>query len=409
MRIAHVNCSEKSGGAAIAAYRLHKALVKDGTDSFMTVARSASGDLRTSSPNTLIAQFKYKLYGKLDSYICRILSSEKGKVHQSAGLFGSDALRRAQALKPDVLHLHWINGGCVSLSQLSAVQLPVVWTLHDTWPFGGLSHYENSHDSCWYQNADSSERAPRGGQLSVWAKRRSLPKGKLTIVAPSNWMAECARSSRVFQGVDVRVIPNCIDVEEWKPEDPVLSRTKLEIPIDANVILFSAAEGFSEQRKGGDLYIRLLRQLQQYGRRRVIALLVGVNSPPKELIDFCEARAFGFVSDVDYLRTLYSASDFVVIPSRLDNLPNVGLEAQACGTPVAAFGAAGLPDIVANGVNGVIAPPFQPETLAMRMLDVINDPQSLGTMRRNSRKLAVDRYSEPVVTKQYLEVYRACQ
>lgn len=408
MRITHINCSEKSGGAAIAAYRLHEALNRNGVESSMAVARSPSVGPSTSSPKMGFTNFRLKIFGKLDSKICRLLDSENIHVHQSAGLFGSDTLRRAALQRPDLLHLHWINGACVSLRQLSSIRLPVIWTLHDTWPFGGLSHYEASHESRWYQTGGEVETAPRFGRFSVWAKRQSLPKGKMIVVAPSNWIGDCARASRVFNGVDVCVIPNCIDTEAWRPADRVESRAALNIPVEATVVLFSAAEGFSEKRKGGDLFIQTIAHLRRMGVGRLLALLVGVSSAPTELSELCEVRALGYVSGTEPLRRLYSASDFVIIPSRLDNLPNVGVEALACGTPVGCFDVGGLPDIVTHGSHGVVAKTFDAEELATGIATCFADRSKLQAMKEAARQFAINRYSESVVAKQYEGVYFNC-
>jgi nucleoside-diphosphate-sugar epimerase len=86
----------------------------------------------------------------------------------------------------------------------------------------------------------------------------------------------------------------------------------------------------------------------------------------------------GHLHDDLSLRALYSAADAFVLPSRQDNLPNTGLEAHACGTPVVAFNTGGLPDIVADRVTGALAEPFEPASLAAAIRWVLEDPPRRG-------------------------------
>lgn len=374
----------------------------------MAVARRASGDPKVIGPGTNAYDLLLKGLGKLDSGVCHLFGPDRTGIHRSAGLFGSDTLNRALELKPDILHLHWINGACLSLRQLSSIKTPVVWTLHDTWPFGGFGHYESSSMADWYQSGNKQSPAPPGGRLSIWMKRQAQPRAPMMIVTPSNWMADCARASRVFEGREVRVIPNCVELDLWRPEPPDACRAKLGIDPSSRIILFSASEGFTEERKGGALFIETVQHLQANGHSDLAVILIGVATVPDALKDRCEVRALGYVSAVDDLRRLYSAADFVIIPSRLDNLPNVALEAQACGTPVGCFEVAGMRDIVEDDINGVIAPPFDCCILAEKIANILSSRQRADAMREASRTYAQNRYAGQEVAKMYEQAYAQC-
>ena len=96
----------------------------------------------------------------------------------------------------------------------------------------------------------------------------------------------------------------------------------------------------------------------------------------------------GHLHDDLSLRALYSAADAFVLPSRQDNLPNTGLEAHACGTPVVAFNTGGLPDIVADRVNGALAEPFDPESLAAAIRWVLEDASRRPALGAAARERA---------------------
>jgi glycosyltransferase involved in cell wall biosynthesis len=115
----------------------------------------------------------------------------------------------------------------------------------------------------------------------------------------------------------------------------------------------------------------------------------------------------GHLHDDIGLCLFYSAADAVVVPSRQDNLPNAGVEAQACGTPVVAFDACGLPDIVEHKKNGYLAQPFDAVDLAEGIRWVLDGPERRAILGAQSRQTAVARFSYPVVAKQYFELYKS--
>ena len=95
----------------------------------------------------------------------------------------------------------------------------------------------------------------------------------------------------------------------------------------------------------------------------------------------------------------------MVIPSRQDNLPKVGLEAHACGTPVVAFNTGGLPDIVADKITGALAQPFDPASLAECIRWVVSTPQRISSLGKNARLRSEQLWSPSVVAAQYSLLY----
>ena len=114
----------------------------------------------------------------------------------------------------------------------------------------------------------------------------------------------------------------------------------------------------------------------------------------------------GHLHDDLSLRALHSAADAIVIACRQNNLPNTGLEAHACGTPVAAFNTGGLPDIVSDRVTGALAEPFEPASLAAAIRWLLEDPHRHQSLRRAARQRAEELWNPARVAALYAEVYQ---
>ena len=113
----------------------------------------------------------------------------------------------------------------------------------------------------------------------------------------------------------------------------------------------------------------------------------------------------GHLSDDVTLSILYSAVDVTVVPSRQENLPQSGTEAQACGCPVVAFNTTGLKDIVEHEQTGYLAEAYKTEDLARGIMWVLEDKDRHSKLSVQARQRAVSLWSHEVVVPQYLEVY----
>ena len=116
--------------------------------------------------------------------------------------------RELNAKGADLLHLHWLQDEFLSVEAIGRLRGPVVWTLHDTWPFCGSEHYpldaQDQRFALGYSRGSRS-RLDRGLDLDRWtwlrkgkAWRSLLPR--LQLIAPSRWMAEQASRSALLHG-----------------------------------------------------------------------------------------------------------------------------------------------------------------------------------------------------------------
>lgn len=405
MKIVHINCSEKSGGAAIAAHRLHEAQKAIGLESTMVVARGTSSDPSISTPNSAIKNNLYRVGGKLDSLICKLVTGNKSGIHQSAGLIGSDTVYRALRLKPDIVNLHWINGACVSLLQLKHIKCPIIWTLHDTWPLAGLDHYEKDSESDWYKVGGTRLSAGRANRAALELKKRYTPSDRITVVGPSKWISNCAYQSEVFRGSKIATIPNCIDTDFWSPVEKSIARAKLGIQHSTLTLLFSSSAGFRDSRKGGDLLIDLVSQLKMKFNLDITTIVLGDSDGAEPLSRSSRLVRIGSTADQNKMKLAYCAADITVVPSRLDNLPNVALESMACGRPVSAFRVGGLPDLISKGETGILSEPFKVKDMAEQIALLITDPERLSRVSERARQYVTQTHNKASIARKYQEVY----
>jgi glycosyltransferase involved in cell wall biosynthesis len=432
LNILHVNASDIRGGAARAAYRIHRALLDhdsaNGLQSEMRVISKHTDD------HTVIGgwpESKLSFVDRLDRKIGGRFRSPKGFISANPVLFstawpstglGKELKQLREQGLIDIVHLHWLGDQTLSIEEIGRLRMPLVWTLHDQWPFCGAEHYTTpppcnqpeSNDKrfvCGY-NETSRPEHESGPDLNriTWLRKRCSWQRAIHIVCPSYWLAECTRRSALMANWPITVIPNPIDLSVWRPFDQEQARALFGLPAGRPIVLFGALGGTSETRKGADLLLHTLKYLRSQ--------LVGTSLEELELVVFGQSRPLlppnlgfpihyiGRLHDDLSLRLLYASADVFVIPSRQDNLPNTGLEAHACGTPVVAFRIGGLVDIVDHHITGALADPFDPLSLAEAIRWVLDDSERRRQLGLAARQKAEQLWNFQRVAGLYAKVYQ---
>jgi glycosyltransferase involved in cell wall biosynthesis len=403
--VAVINHSDIHGGAARAAYRIHHALRCQGVDSQMYVNEAKADDWTVTGPQGNWNKGFNLVRSSLGYLFTKTLKTDNTSMH-SPSIFPSRWPSRINKLDVDVLHLHWINKETLSIADIGRFKKPIVWTLHDMWPFCGAEHYTENFR--WSEGYTRHNRPAyeSGFDLNqwVWHRKRRYWHHPLQLVTPSRWLAECVHESMLFCNWPVTVIPNCIDTELWQPIDKEQARKLLHLPADIPLLLFGAMNGGRDPRKGFDLLLKALNHLR--GQVQGLELIVFGQLPPKNPLDLgFPVHYTGHLHDDISLRLLFSAADLMVIPSRLDNLPNTGVEALACGLPVVSFNVCGLPDIVVHHKTGYLAKAFDAEDFARGIQWVFSDSERYKKLCANARLDAATRFSYAVVGKMYKALY----
>jgi len=329
-------------------------------------------------------------------------------VIHSPAVVSSSWPERLNASDADVVHLHWVQGEMLSIADIARIRKPIVWTLHDMWAFCGAEHYTTDHRWCEGYRRDNRPAHESGFDLNryCWLRKRKHWRRPLQIVCPSQWLADCVRASALMHEWPVAVVPNPIDTARWQPIDQPLARQLMGLPQDCHLLLFGAMGGGNDPRKGIDLLLATLALLRSEPTLQNLQLVVfgqlAPQSPPQ--LGF-PVHYIGHLHDDLSLRALYSAADVMVISSRQDNLPNTGLEAHACGTPVVAFNTGGLPDIVDDRVTGALAEPFEPASLAAAIRWVLEDSQRRQQLGAAARARAEQLWAPERVAGLYADTY----
>jgi glycosyltransferase involved in cell wall biosynthesis len=400
MKVINLNHSDISGGAALAAYRIHHALRDAGLDSTMWVNVAVAGDWTVEGPASKWGKALGRVRPQVGGLLRKALRTDNPIIHSPA-ILSSNWVKRVNASDADVVHLHWVQGEMLSIADIGRIEKPIVWTLHDMWAFCGAEHY--TEEFRWREGYRRGNRPAyeSGFDLNrwTWERKRKHWKRPMQIVTPSRWLADCVRESALMRDWPVSVIPNCLDTERWEPMEQALARELLGLPADLPLLLFGAMGGGRDPRKGFDLLTAALGNLRGEipGLELVVFGQLAPHHPPD--LDF-PIHYTGHLHDDLSLRVLYSAADAMVVPSRQEAFGQTASEAQACGTPVVAFDIGGLPDIVEHQRTGYLAQAFETEDLAAGIQWVLGE-----NLRKQCRERAVARFSNTVVAEQYRAVY----
>ncbi len=232
----------------------------------------------------------------------------------------------------------------------------------------------------------------------------------LTIVTPSQWLADCAQRSRLFQNHRVEVIPYGIDEKIFKAIAKTTAKEYLNISTHDIVLLFGA-DSNQEKRKGARILIAALRKCfqspliqekLQEGRIRILNFGYGVSGLDALGVP---VTCLGYVDSDEQLSYIYSAANVLLLPSLEDNLPNLMLEAMSCGTPVIAFETGGMRDLISDEKTGKLVTPGDIEGLSDAILDCLLNPEKYEKMGFEARLRIEQGYTLKHQADRYLELY----
>lgn len=396
MKVIFLNTSERTGGAAVAAGRLRQALNRMGVQVDLLVRE-----------DTWLNRFRF-YWERLVIFLCNHFN-RKNLFTVSIANTGKDVSHHPLVKDVDIIHLHWINQGFLSLKDIRAlVKLgkPIVWTMHDMWPATGICHYSGDCDK--YQL--KCERCPLQSTGSIfdlarWRYKRKKDCGlnQICFVGCSRWIMNVAQKSSLLKGAVFYSIPNSIDTKLFRPMNKQEARSLLNLPENKILLLFAAAK-ISDKRKGISYLVTACSLLKSHYKEQLEVLLLGTKADEiKQELPF-KVHTMGYISDNSTMVAMYSCADLFVVPSLEDNLPNTIMESLSCGTPCVGFRVGGIPEMIDHKQNGYLANYKDADDLAAGIQWVLDYPDKEALSKACVEKVKRC-YSEEVVAGQYKALY----
>jgi len=341
-----INSTKNSGSTGRIAEGIGQRVIERGWRSFIAFGRSEN-----RGPSKSI-----KIGGSLDQSI-HLASTRLFDRH---GFHSTSATRKLvdqiESLKPDIIHLHNLHGYYLNIevlfNYLKNFRGPIVWTLHDCWPFTGhCCYFERINCLKWQEECHNCELKwlyPQSYLLDNsrrnFHKKKTLFKvpGNLSIVTVSRWLEEKVGKS-FLRGYPASTIYNGIDLNVFKP-NPDQKKKSLR-DLDGKKIILGVANVWSEG-KGLQAFLNLSKIIDSNFQ----IVLVGLN---RKQIRHLPQNITGFphTASPEELAEFYNMADVFVNPSIAETFGVVTAEALACGTPGAAYYTSSMPELINHEVG----------------------------------------------------------
>lgn len=264
---------------------------------------------------------------------------------RSYNLINSDIIEIAGVNNYDVVNIHWFGAETLSINDFEKIKSKVILTLHDMWALCGSEHYVDKLpiEYFFYGEKNLINKI----DYIAWRRKFLLLKKKIPIIVPSNWLYNKVKRSRLMHNWPAKVIPYPVDQKIFcKKNYNKNSKGILKI-------LFVTAGKLFDERKGFDLLIESLKNLKIPFKLYVVG---EVKKLDKKSYNF-HVNYLGYIRTMNSMSKIYNNMDILALPSRIDNLPNVGLEAHSCGLPIVSFNVGGIADIITHKKTGYLAKP----------------------------------------------------
>ena len=284
--------------------------------------------------------------------------------------------------------------------------------MHDMWPFTGICHYTRSceqyKDECGNCPILYGGGSPNDLSHRVFVKKlRLLGNARIAYVGCSDWLANCARESRLLEGKRILSIPNPINTKLYQPDSKTEARKALKLPQDKKLLLFAAFR-VTNKIKGIDYLCEAIRMLVEKNPalgNEIAIVAVGKESEALAGALPVDVYPMGYITNEHRMIKTYNACDLFLIPTLQDNLPNTIMESMACGVPCIGFDIGGLPQMIDHLENGYIARYKDSADFARGIEWALSqtDTRALG---EKARTKVMASFSETAVAKLYTKLYK---
>ena len=416
MKILLIGKHPTTGGAAIASYRLMKALEGHGVDVKMLVQEGGMENEGIYSTTRGWVKKKINLFRFIFERLVFLRHERSRSIRFLFSLAnsGESISRNPLVEEADIIHLHWINAGFLSLKSLQELLnlgKPLVWTFHDMWPFTGGCHYaldcKEYIKACGF--CPYIKKAGKG-DLShrIWKKKKRLfGNSQVTVITPSQWLGDCVKESSLLSHCQLNTIHNPIDHDFYKPANREEACKRLGLDPSRKYILFGAAT-MKNMLKGFSYFLEATKILAENDQETKDTEILLFGKTRGEVVRSfpLPARKFAFVKSTQTMIDLYSVAHLFVIPSLQDNLPNTILESLFCGTPVVGFRTGGIPEMIVHRENGYLAEYKNAADLAKGMAWGLT-VDSYDRLSSRTRAMALESFPKDLSVEKHFELYKS--
>jgi glycosyltransferase involved in cell wall biosynthesis len=351
-KVLHLNFSD-NGGAAIAVLRIHDALKRHNYKSKILVAEKINNSNDVFCNQNIFDKFIWKQKKKISRNLKFVFKTKNKNTH-TISFINSNILSQINKYDPDIINIHWIGNEFISLKQISKINKPIVWTLHDMWLYSGAEHYTTDKRFIHGYNKDNRNSDESGFDINrwVWNKKKKYLNKNMKIISTSSWQYQNAKKSYLLKNLDIYKVPLPIDTDAWKPIDQKNSRNDLSWINDKIYFLFGFSDHSRKNIKGLDIALNLFDKFNKANDNNCILNIFG--KIDKKYIDKENINILGEINNPSELRKIYSASNLLLNPSRLESFGQVALEALACGLPILVNKGTGTNDLILSDEMGYI-------------------------------------------------------
>lgn len=394
LRVLLVNTSENVGGAAIACRRLMDALALSGVEVRLLTAPRRRGLWCKAVERLMLLPFMGMSWRRSWSI--------------DVNWLGTDITDTEEFRWADVVHLHWVNQGMLSLGQIEKIACSgkkVVWTMHDVWNATAVCHL--TLDCMQYkEGCRDCPRTVSALARHTWRRKQRLySKGRIVFTTCSQWLRRQALDSLLMKDAEVHAIPNPIDSRIFHPSDRAAARRELGIEdMEQHIVLF-VAQRLDNPYKGVRYLIDAMRMLKDKGNI-ALAIMGSNGSEVAAELPGIKTYDLGYQSDPHRIAQIYAAADVFVLPSLSENLPNTIMEAMACGIPSVGFNIGGIPEMVEHKRNGYIARVRDAKDLADGITYCIS-PDNKAMLSTACTNKVEKMYSQKAVAERFMDIYRS--
>ena len=431
MKIVHIAKVDIKGGAARAAYRLHQGLCELNRElgrdrgqemayeSHMLVRHKHSSDDTVWSviPEAETVPLQVTQAVAVQNYAINANRTDLSNTPFTLPYPGLDLSTLDLIQSADIIHWHWLVEfqSLTTLHRLLQLGKPVVWTLHDMWPFTGGCHssagctqYQTGCQSCPQLHSDVHALPA----AILRDKQELLSHPNLTLVAPSQKMADQARSSLLFRNSPIQVVHHSIETTLFFPI--AKSEAKQQLGIAPEILTLAYGSEDCGQRSKGFVELDAVMQqcLQNEKFQTLVAekkiCLVGFGRGSEAIASLpLPTLNSGYIQSDDQLRTVYSAADVFLQPSLEESFGNMAIEALCCGTPVIAFDVGVAPEIIQPHELGRVIPLGDTHQMAIALLDVIQRPEHWHALSLRCHEQTSTEFAQHIQAQRHITLYHS--